>query len=200
MKKVLLAVALLGVFMAGTAFASGHVDPAPFKPIVVTSADVPPVTGDAGVVSQDVAPAVQADVPVAGIVALMNEEGNMAATVATAVKVEIKYNNADGEAVIDLSKIIEKYLAEAGAGAKAPTFVWMTNKKTGKVAEFPITNGKITVKPVGDYFTAATLTLGTKAAVTPTPAPSSSSGGGCNAGFAPAMLLLALPLALFIRK
>ena len=77
-----------------------------------------------------------------------------------------------------------------------PTVVWLLNKSTNKVEEFPIANGKITVKPVNNYFTASVLSFGYKTVVSP----SSSSGGGCNAGFAPAMLLLALPLALFIRK
>jgi len=190
-KKVLLALALLGVFMTGTAFASGHVDPAPFKPIVVVSSDVPTPTGDGGVVSMDLQPAVQGDVPQQGIMELMGS--GETAHILSAVKLELVYNNAAGEVVIDLTAVIAKVKAATGA---EPSVVWITNKKTGKVVEFPISGGKITVKPVGDYFTAAALTFGNKT----TASSGSGGGGGCNAGFAPAMLLLALPLALFIRK
>ena len=128
MKKVLLALALLGVFMAGAAFASGHVDPAPFKPIVVESGDVPPPTGDAGVVSMDLQPAVQGDVPQQGIMELMGS--GETAHILSAVKLELVYDNADGEAVIDLTKVIAKVKAATGTD---PTVVWITNKKTGKV-------------------------------------------------------------------
>ncbi len=190
-KKVLLALALLGVFMAGAAFASGHVDPAPFKPIAVDSGDVPLPTGDGGVVSMDLTPAVQGDVPQQGIMELMG--GGETAHILSAVKLELVYNNADGEAIIDLTAVIAKVKAATGT---EPSVVWITNKKTGKVTEFPISGGKITVKPVGDYFTESVLTFGNKT----TASSGSGGGGGCNAGFAPAMLLLALPLALFIRK
>ena len=189
-KKVLLALALLGVFMTGTAFASGHVDPAPFKPIVVVSSDVPTPTGDGGVVSMDLQPAVQGDVPQQGIMELMGS--GETAHILSAVKLELTYTNGAGEAVIDLTAVIAKVKAATG---QEPTVVWLLNKNTNKVEEFAISGGKITVKPVNAYFTASTLTLGYK-----TVAGSSSSGGGCNAGFAPAMLLLTLPLALFIRK
>ena len=191
MKKVLLAVALLGVFMAGTAFASGHVDPDPFKPIVVTSTDVPAPGGDSGSTVKDLVPATTGDVPSAGIAAL----GTTGETlhVLSAVKLELTYTNGAGESVIDLTAIIAKVKEATGT---EPTVVWLLNKSTNKVEEFPIANGKITVKPVNNYFTASVLSFGYKTVVSP----SSSSGGGCNAGFAPAMLLLALPLALFIRK
>lgn len=190
MKKVLLAVALLGVFMAGTAFASGHVDPAPFKPIVVTSTDVPAPGGDSGSTVKDLQPAAAGDVPSAGIALLMGS--GETANILSAVKLELTYTDGAGTAIIDLTAIIKKVKDATG---QEPTLVWLLNKNTNKVEEFAISGGKITVKPVNAYFTASTLTFGYK-----TVAGSSSSGGGCNAGFAPAMLLLTLPLALFIRK
>lgn len=188
MKKLVFAlfVAALLVGVAGSAFAAGHVNPEPFKPVVVVSSDV--TVEGADVVS--VTSADLGDVPQSGIAVLASSNGATYA-INTAFKLNLSYMPGTTEAVIDLTKILDE-LKKVDPKA-APNVVLLMNKVTGKVVDFVITNKKITVKPVAEFFTENTLTLSTRTF------PDSSSG--CSTGaVAPAFLLLLAPLAVLLKK
>lgn len=187
MKKLVLAL-FVATLLVGVAFAAGHVNPEPFKPIVVVPGDVAVDGADViGVASADIG-----DVPRAGIIALANSEGANYDLIAAFELNLDNYKDAAGSVKIDLTEVLAKIKA---AGGETPNAVIIAKKDGSGVTEFPIVNNVITVSPVGDYFTANILTFVKKTFA------GGSSGGGCSTGsVAPAFLLLLAPLAILLKK